>query len=165
MPAIPQRLIVVAPGVFGVLVACGCTQSGPHRLDPAGVPPQVRAALESRFPGAQITSVEREKEDGRVVYDYELRQDGRKYETDVLEDGTLLEVEKHLAGSEIPEAVSRAVAAKYPSRQIREVMEVNRVAQGRETPDHYEVTLSGGGAGGKEVNVSPDGRVTEEGKE
>ena len=165
MPTMTHRLVAAAPALFGAFVACGCQSHEPQRLDPAGVPARVRAAVEARFPGAQITSVAREKENGQVVYDYELQQDGRKYETDVREDGTLLEVEKQLAGSDVPEAVSRAVAAKYPGAQVREVMEVNKVLQGRETADHYEVTLSGGGAGGKEVNVSMDGRVMEEGKE
>ena len=143
------------------LAAAGCA-SLHQKLSPENVPAPVRAAVAQRFPGAQVTSVEREKEHGRVVYDYELNQDGRKFETDVLEDGTLLEVEKQLAPADVPDAVSRAVAAKYPRAKVREVMEVDKVTAGRETPDHYEVTLAGGMAGGKEVNVSVDGRVTEE---
>ena len=156
----------IAPALFAALVTPGCAHNHSHpRLDPASAPAQVRAAVEARFPGAQVTSVEREKEHGQVVYDYELRQAGRKFETDVREDGTLLEVEKQLTGAEVPEAVTRAVAAKYPKAQVREVMEVNKVTAGRETPDHYEVTLTGRGGGGKEVNVAMDGRVSEEGKE
>ena len=116
--------------------------------------------MEARFPGAQVTSVEREKEHGDVVYDYELRQNGRKYEMDVKEDGTVLEVEKQLAATDVPDAVTRAVREKYPNATVKEVMEVDKVRGGREAPDHYEVTLAG--AKVKEVTVSMDGRITEE---
>jgi len=145
-----------------VLVASGCAGKGEHhqKLDPSGVPPQVRSAMESRFPGAQMSSVEREKEHGDVVYDYELRQDGRKYEMDIKEDGTVLEVEKQLMGTDVPDAVARAVRDKYPNATVKEVMEVDKVSGGRETPHHYEVTLSGAKA--KEVNVSMEGQITEE---
>src|SRR5438552_18289494 len=111
------------------LTATGCAQNKEHpqRLDPSGVPPRVRAAMEARFPGAQVTSVEREKEHGDVVYDYELRQNGGKYEMDVKEDGTVLEVEKQLAGQDVPDVVTRAVREKYPRASVKEVMEVDKV--------------------------------------
>ena len=34
--------------------------------------------LEVRFPGAEVNSIEKEVEDGKVVYDIELKQKGRK---------------------------------------------------------------------------------------
>jgi uncharacterized membrane protein YkoI len=54
---------------------------------------KVMDAVKARFPGAKITRVEKETAGGKVVYDIELTQKGRKYEMDVLEDGTVLEVE------------------------------------------------------------------------
>jgi hypothetical protein len=151
--------------VIGVMSVGCANQRENKRLEPSVVPSQVRASMEKRFPGAQVTRVEREKEHGDIVYDYELRQDGRKYEMDIKEDGTVLEVEKQLFGKDVPDVVARAVQEKYPKANVREVMEVDKVSGGRETPDHYEVTLSGTGAKGKEVIVSMDGRITEEGGE
>lgn len=148
-----------------VLTATGCAHraSEAKKVNAADAPPAVRDAMQRRFPGAEVISVEKEKENGAIVYDYELRQGGRKYETDIKADGTIMEVEKQLTGADIPDSVSRAVRAKYPNATVKEVMEVNKVSGDRETPDHYEVTLSGAGSKAKEVNVSMNGTVSEEG--
>jgi len=133
------------------------------KMSPTDVPANVSAAINNRFPGAQIRSVEKENEDGKVVFDYELTQNGRKYEADVKDDGTIMEVEKQVMPNDVPAAVTSAVQAKFPGAKIGDVMEVNKVSGKQETPDHYEVTLTSGNGKEKEVNVSMDGKV-EEGK-
>jgi len=49
--------------------------------------------------------VEKENEHGAVVYDLELKQGGRKYEMDVKEDGTIMEIEKQVMSSDVPAAL------------------------------------------------------------
>jgi len=164
-----QSLLAVGVGAV-VVLAAGCAHSGgggaAQKVAKEDVPAKVSAAVNSRFPGADVRGVEKETEGGAVVYDFELTQGGRKYEADVKEDGTILEVEKEVPGGDVPAAVSAAVRARYPGASVKEVMEVNKVAGGRETPDHYEVTLSTGGKREKEVVVSLDGKtVTEEAAE
>lgn len=161
-PTILTALALVLPP------GCASKNAGadhPQKLDPAQAPAPVAAAVESRFPGAQVTALEREKEHGQVVYDYELRQNGRKFETDVRADGTILEVEKQLLTADVPDGVTRAVRAKFPHAVIKDVMEVNKVSGDRETLDHYEVTLVGGKGKERELTVSTDGHVKEEAKE
>src|SRR4051794_6186051 len=60
-----------------------------QKITAQDVPPQVMTSVNNRFPGADITSVEKENENGAVIYDFELKQHGRKFETDVKEDGTI----------------------------------------------------------------------------
>src|SRR5262249_33483733 len=103
------------------------------------VPQKVMDAVKNRFPGAEITSVEKETADNQVIYDIELKHKGRKYEMDIKEDGTVLEVEKEVAVKDLPAAVTKAIEAKYPKSTIKEVMEVNKVMGKEEKPDHYEV--------------------------
>ena len=136
--------------------------SGAKTMKDADVPAAVRDSVNKRFPGAQVTSVERERENGMVVYDYELKQNDRKYESDVKEDGTILEVEKQLQGSEIPSSIQTAVSSKYPRATITEVMEVDKVSNGQENKDHYEATITPAGGKEKEVNVTLDGKLQEE---
>jgi len=157
--------LALALTTTAVVTASGCAHHAPEakKINAADAPTAVRDAMERRFPGAEVISVEKEKENGAVVYDYELRQGGRKFETDIKADGTIMEVEKQLTGADIPDSVSRAVRAKYPNATVKEVMEVNKVSGDRETPDHYEVTLSGAGSKAKEVNVSMNGTISEEG--
>jgi hypothetical protein len=130
------------------------------------IPKAVMDTIKARLPGAEITSAERELEDGKVVYDIELKQKGRKFEMDILEDGTLIEIEKEIALKDVPEAVTKTVKAKYPKASIKEVMEVNKVKGQQETPDHYEVVIETADKKTQEVIVSLDGKsIKEEGKE
>ena len=123
------------------------------------VPKVIMDAIKNRFPKAEIESVEKEKEDGKIVFDIELKHEGRKYEMDILEDGTIVEIEKEVAAKDVPEAVTKAVKEKYPGCTIKEVMEVNKVKDKKETPDHYEVTLETADKKKKEVEVSLDGKI------
>ena len=122
------------------------------------IPKKILDAIKGRFPKADITSVEKEVEDGKVVFDVELKSEGRKYEMDILEDGTIIEIEKEVAAKDVPEAVTKAVLAKYPKAKIKEVMEVNKVKGKEEKPDHYEVTLETADKKTVEVIVSLDGK-------
>src|SRR5947209_4784596 len=98
------------------------------------VPKVIKDAILGRFPGAEVNSVEKEKENGKVVYDVELKQQGRKYEMDILENGTIVEIEKEVASNDVPEAVTKAVTAKFPKATIKEIMEVNKVNGKEEKP-------------------------------
>jgi len=147
--------------IVGSLVALGACASTHEqesgKLSVADVPERVRHTVDGRFPGASVDRVEREHEHGTTVYDFELRQDGRKYEADVAENGVLLEVEKEIALANVPEGVARAAQSKYPGATVREVMEVDVVRGTEERPDHYEVVVVVAGKK-HEVNVSLDGK-------
>src|SRR5262249_14875851 len=90
-------------------------------------PQKGMGAGKGRFPGAKITSVEKETTGSKVMYDIELTLKGRKYEMDILEDGTVLEVEKEVDARDLPEAVSKALKARYPKATVKVIMEVNKV--------------------------------------
>ena len=123
------------------------------------VPPKIMSAVKARFPGAELTSVEKETEDGKVVFDIELKHQGRKYEMDIQEDGTIIEIEKQVDAKDLPEAVGKAIKAKFPDALIKEIMEVNKVNENKETPDHYEVIMVDKDKKEKEVTVSLDGKT------
>jgi uncharacterized membrane protein YkoI len=148
----------VAGLVFLATVARADDKQKPEKLPLDKVPKAVMNAIKGRFPGADISSVEKEVEDGKVVFDVELKHEGRKYEMDILENGTILEIEKEVAAKDVPAAVTKGVKAKYPNATIKEVMEVNKVKGKTETPDHYEVTIETADKKKIEVIVSLDGK-------
>jgi uncharacterized membrane protein YkoI len=135
----------------------------PQKIAPDKLPEKVMAAIKARLPGAEITSAEKEMENGKVVFDIELKHKGRKYEMDIQEDGTIIEIEKEVAAKDVP-AVTKAVTAKYPNATIKEIMEVNKVKGKQETPIHYEVTITTADKKSKEVIVSLDGKTVKEEK-
>ena len=128
------------------------------KVPPYRVPKVIMDAIMGRFPGGQIKSVERETEHGKVVYDVELRQHGRKYEMDIHEDGRIAEIEKEVPSADVPEAVMAALKARYRHAKIVEVMEVSKVRGKDETPVHYEATIQMPGKKPQEVIVSLDGK-------
>jgi uncharacterized membrane protein YkoI len=151
---------LAASAVAGlVLLAAVRADEKTEKISPDKLPQKVMDAVKTRFPGAEITSVEKETTDGKVVYDIELKHKGRKYEMDIQEDGTILEIEKEVAVKDLPAAVTKALEAKYPKSTIKEVMEVNLVKGKEEKPDHYEVVLVTADKKELEVTVSLDGKT------
>ena len=153
-----------AVAVIG-LVAIGITVADDkaEKLSPDKLPKAVADAIKARFPDGKVTSAEKETEDGKLVYDIELTSGGLKYEMDIHEDGTIEEIEKEI--KEVPAAVAKAIAGKYPKAKIVEVMERSKVKDKKETPTDYEVTIEDGGKK-HEVIVSLDGKsVKTEGEE
>jgi hypothetical protein len=140
-----------------VLVAASAAADEKIPLDK--VPKAVLDAIKGRFPGADITSVEKENEDGKVVYDVELKHQGRKYEMDIKEDGTILEIEKEVTAKDVLEVVTKAIETKYPGAKVEEVMEVNKVTGKDEKPIHYEATIVTAKKKKIEVIVSLDGKT------
>jgi len=151
---------IVAGLMMSAAVARAADEEKDKKISPKNVPQRVMHSVNGRFPHAEITGVEKENENGGIVYDFELKQNGRKYEMDIKEDGTITEIEKEVKAKDVP-AVTRAVKAKYPEAAIKEVMEVNVVTGKKEKPDHYEVTIGTGGKS-KEVVVSLDGKSVKE---
>jgi uncharacterized membrane protein YkoI len=128
------------------------------------IPEKVMKTIKDRFPEAKITSAEKETEEGAVVYDIELTHKGRKYEMDIKEDGTLIEIEKQVDEKDLPEAVKKAVQAKYPKAKLDEIMEVNKVKDRRETPAHYEIVIVTADKKKMEIIVSLDGKSVKGGE-
>lgn len=58
------------------------------------LPQAVRAAIDKRFPGAELLNAERDRDDGRIEYEVELRHDGKRYEVDVTEDGRITDIDR-----------------------------------------------------------------------
>ena len=79
-----------------VLSAAPARAAEKDKKSKADLPQKVKASLDRRFPGADLTAAEKETENGNVVFDLELKHEGRKYEMDVKEDGTILEIEKEV---------------------------------------------------------------------
>jgi hypothetical protein len=121
-------------------------------------PQAVRDAIEGRFPGAKVSTTERETENGKVVYEVELTHKDCKYEMHIQGDGTIEAIEKEIKLTDVPEAVLKAVKAKYPDATIQGAMEVNKVKDKKETPDHYLITIKIGDQK-KEITVPLDGKT------
>jgi uncharacterized membrane protein YkoI len=135
-------------------------RAGEEKIKPDDLPKSVASSLKARFPGLTVISATRETEsDGKVIFDIELKQKDRKYETDIQKDGTILEIEKEIFVKDWSNALRSTVDAKYPKGKITEVLEVNKVTDGKEVPDHLEVTVETADKKNAEILLSLDGRT------
>src|SRR3954470_11625878 len=106
--------VIAVVGLSGLIA-----QASEEKIKPADLPKSVASSLKARFPGLTITSATRETEsDGKVIFDIELKQKDRKYETDIQKDGTILEVEKEIFVKDWSNALRSTVDAKYPKGKI-----------------------------------------------
>jgi len=108
----------------------------------ADVPASVLEAANEAVPGGEITAVEKEDEDGEIIYDVVKVVDGVEYEIEVTADGVVNEVEKEgdkedddadddeeddededekVALSDVPAKVIEAANKAVPGGEIEEV--------------------------------------------
>lgn len=126
------------------------------------IPKAVMDALRSKFPQAKIDKCTKAKEGDDVVYDIEFKQEGRKCEADIKENGTYINYEKAIEAKDLPKAVAEAIAKRYPKSTMKEIMEETEVKGKEEKLSAYEVVLVTADNKNVEVRVSPDGKILED---
>lgn len=57
------------------------------------LPPAVFFAVADRFPDAQFLSAERDKDDGRIMFEVKIRTGGKKIELDVTPFGQIVKID------------------------------------------------------------------------
>jgi hypothetical protein len=74
------------------------------------LPQAVRVTIERETKGFEIEDIDRENDDGKIVYGVEAEsQDGRRNEMVVAEDGSLIKKDERLRGEDLPGLISEAV--------------------------------------------------------
>ena len=83
--------------------------------------------VETLTAGGQIRKIDREEQDGRIIYDVEATVEGKDVEYDVAADGTVLSSEQSVEYASLPDAVKTAVQEYFGSadglKAAREVEE------------------------------------------
>ncbi len=132
------------------------------KLDLDKIPKKVMDTLKAKFPKAEIHKWTKEKEGDTVIYDIEFKQEGRKFEADIKEDGSIHNWEKEIAAKDLPEAVTKAVEKRYPKATLKEIMQITEVKDKKEALEGYEIVLDTAEKKEVEVTVAPDGKILED---
>lgn len=143
---------------------CLVVFAAPLRADEEKVPldkaPRaVLGAAKKRFPKAEVVGVSKETEDGKTVYEVEMRQGGKTTDVTLTPEGKIVLIEQEIDAKDLPEAVSGALRMKYPKASYKIVEAVYKVAGGKEALDFYEVELTTAEKKVVEVQLFPDGKV------
>src|SRR5262249_43050949 len=153
-----RRIIggVGVSAVLGLVLLSPAARAQVTGKDLDKIPKAVMDALKSKFAKAEVTKWTKETEGGAVVYDIEFTAEGRKCEMDIKEDGTIINIEREIKAKDLPEAVKKAVEAKYPKSTLKEIMEIMDVKDKKEVLHGYEIVLETADKKEVEVTVAPD---------
>jgi len=84
---------------------------GADKLTFEKLPQPVRAAVQKAFGSAKVVGVDEEKEEGKVVYEVKVKQEGHIVELSVHADGTVVSEERAMKFEEAPSFVRNAITA------------------------------------------------------
>jgi uncharacterized membrane protein YkoI len=90
------------------------------------VPKAVLKAVKDKFPKAKVTGAEKEKEDGKTVFEIQIKEGDQKIEVVVTPEGKIVAIEKEIKKSDVPRAVAEALEKKYPKASIKKIEEVTK---------------------------------------
>jgi uncharacterized membrane protein YkoI len=93
-----------------ILVLLVVGVSGGRDISLAELPEVVRATIERETKGFEIEDIDRDNDDGKVVYEVKAESaDGRRSEMVVAEDGSLITKDERLRGEDLPGLIAEAV--------------------------------------------------------
>jgi len=144
------------------LAACGGEQEETIAID--AVPSAVMNAVLKRFPSATATEAAREREDGKLLYEVSVLDGSRKIDVTVTPEGEVTTIEGALSQSDLPAAVTQAVATKYPGAVYHIIEDVITNEGGASKLAYYEVLIETADKRFFEVQIAPDGKILKEEK-
>jgi uncharacterized membrane protein YkoI len=144
------------------LASCAGEQEETIAID--AVPSAVMSAVLKRFPNATATEAAREREDGKLLYEVSVLDGSRKIDVTVTANGEITTIEGALTQSDLPAAVTQAVAARYPGAVYRIIEDVMTNEGGASKFAYYEVLIETADKRFLEVQIAPDGKILKEEK-
>jgi len=95
---------------FLLILSLCISVAGARDVSLSELPQAVRVTIERETKGFEIEDIDREKDDGKVVYEVEAESaDGRRSEMVVAEDGSLIKIDEQLRGQDLPGPIAEAV--------------------------------------------------------
>ena len=107
------------------------------------LPAAVKAAMDSRYPGAEILGLSQEKQKGIVIYEAEMKVSGKKVDALFDSNGKFREEEALISASDLPESVSAALAKSAQAKWKIDAVE-RLTTSNASAPPKYEIQVSNG---------------------
>jgi uncharacterized membrane protein YkoI len=145
--------------VVALVVLTASARADEEKIPLDKLPKAVVDAVKAKFPGAELVSAEKEKENGEIVYEVAIKYKDQKIEVTCKEDGSIVSIEKEISVKDLPKEVAEALEAKYPKAEIKKVEEVMENGM-----TNYEVLLVTADKKKLEVTFDAKGKVLEEEK-
>ena len=139
---------------------CASALATEEKLTLDKVPAKVVAAEKAKWPKAQIVGIAREEDNGKTIFEFELKEGSRKWDASFGADGALLLVEETIAEKDVPAAVKKALDAKHPKATVTLVEKVTE-GDGPSAKIFYEYQIKTADKA-FEVKFDPAGKLVSE---
>ena len=116
----------------------------------------MKETVKAKFPDAELVSAEKEKADGKTVYEIAIKNKSQSIEVTVSEEGAIVSIEKQIELKDLPKPVAEAFAKKYPNATVKIVEEVT---EGEKVK--FELLIAFGDKK-LEVSFDPQGKLLQE---
>ncbi|MBA4192813.1 MAG: hypothetical protein C0467_33025 [Planctomycetaceae bacterium] len=156
-----MRMMLRTAAVFTVALVVASGRADEEKLPLDKLPKAVADAVKKRFPKAELVEAAMETEGEKVEYEVTIKDGGIKIDVMLTPDGKITLIEKEIAAKDLPNAVTKALDAKYPKATIKVAEEVTKVTDGKEALDFYEVVLVTAEKKTFEVKLTAEGKITE----
>jgi uncharacterized membrane protein YkoI len=143
-----------------VLVAAGIAARADDKEEKVPldkVPKAVLKAVQAKFKGAELVSAQTEKEDGKLLYEINLKHKGQTVDVSVTPDGKIVSIERTIAAKDLPRPVAEAINRKYPKAEHKIIEELTEDGK-----TSYEVLLVTADKKKIEVVLDRDGKIVKE---
>ena len=120
-------------GLFLLVGALSCWADEDH-IAVDQLPASVQATIKAQAPNATIKKAEKEIEQGKTVFEIELKRDKYEIELEIAEDGTLIKSEEEIPVEALPTAILDSL-----KKQNLTPKEAERVQEGKRV--FYEVKI------------------------
>ncbi len=133
------------------MVIAGVAYADEMKVELTAVPKAVMDTAMKEVPAFKAMSANSDEDNGKKVFEVQGMNGDMKIEIDVMEDGTLDEVETEITMDKVPEVVTKAVMAAMPAFAPSKIEESKRPAG-----TFYEIE-GADGAKKMDVTIKADG--------
>ncbi len=133
-----SRLGMCGAALVGLVATAVALHADEEKIPVEKLPAAVKKAVKKKFPEARIGGASKEVEDGATTYEVELKVEGHSVDMALKADGTIVEIEREVSVSELPKAVRKKLAARYPGAKIEKA---EQITKGEDGPVRYEVAI------------------------
>jgi uncharacterized membrane protein YkoI len=137
MKIYPTTLAVLALATVSSLAGAAEEKQLPAKQ----VPQAVHEAFQKAYPAAKEATYLEKTKDGKITYEVEFKERGKKLEAAYSAEGAWIETEEEIKTAELPEAVVNAIKKAHPHATIKEAEKVLTLDG---TVSGYEVELAEG---------------------
>ncbi len=148
-----RALVVVGVCLLASFLVATSVAAKEKQLKKSDLPAAVQKAAEEQSKGATVRGYASEVEDGKLQYELQLTVNGHSKDVSIAPDGSVLEIEEHVALDRLPAAVREGLQKKAGAGKITTVESLTKHG----TLVAYEAQVLTGKKK-SEVQVGPDGK-------